>query len=58
MKRQLRRAPPRRRSAHASVLRQLGHGVKPGGKTYLRNPKHRNPRPRGGDYSFGVARGG
>ena len=52
MQGKLRRNPPKRRSALATVVRKLGHGVKPGGKLYRRQPKHKNPRPQDGGFSL------
>jgi len=37
-------APPRRRNAHAAVVRRYGHRIEVSAKAYKRRPKHRNPR--------------
>jgi len=52
MKRNRGRTPPPRRSALATVVRKLGHRVKPSGKLYRRKPKHESPRPQDGGFSY------
>ena len=52
MKQRQRRVPPRRRNALATIVRQFGHGIRPGGKLYRRRPKHKNPRNPDGGFSL------
>ena len=52
MTRITRRKPPKRRNALATIVRRLGHGIKPSGKLYRRMPKHKNPRPQDGGFSM------
>ena len=57
------RKPPARRNPFAHAIRRLGQHVKPSGKIYKRQDKHRNRRRKDGGFdvlgtcSLGLATG-